>query len=146
MPITVTAPQGVLTPRGEAEVLPQLTAALIESLGAAGNAFVEEIVGGTVHILDRRHVYAGGRPSPVVMVEVKLPNVGLTDIESRAKFITLATEIVHDLTVDSHVAFHTWINILNAPDGGWGFGGTAWTNQKLAEAIEAGESTLAASV
>ena len=39
MPITVTAPRGTLTPAGERDILPQLTAALIEASGQTGNAF-----------------------------------------------------------------------------------------------------------
>src|SRR5258708_40176599 len=46
MPITVTAPRGVLTAAGQREVLPRLTAALIEASGLTGNAFFTSIVGG----------------------------------------------------------------------------------------------------
>jgi hypothetical protein len=60
MPITVTAPRGVLTPAGEREVLPRLTAALIEVSGLTGNSFFTSIVGGTVHVLAPEDVYAGG--------------------------------------------------------------------------------------
>jgi hypothetical protein len=60
MPITVTAPQGVLTAAGQREVLPRLTAALIEASGLAGNSFFTSIVGGTVHILAPEDIYAGG--------------------------------------------------------------------------------------
>ena len=35
MPITVTAPEGVLTEAGEREILPRLSAALIEASGCA---------------------------------------------------------------------------------------------------------------
>ena len=62
MPITVTAPRGVLTPAGEREILPRLTEALIEVSGLTGNAFFTSVVGGTVHILEPHDVYAGGAP------------------------------------------------------------------------------------
>ena len=39
MPITVTAPRGVLTAYGEREILPRLTAALAEASGLTGNSF-----------------------------------------------------------------------------------------------------------
>ena len=94
MPITVTAPRGVLTPAGEREILPQLTAALIEASGATGNSFFTSIVGGTVHLLDPHDIYAGGTNRPVVMVELKLPDIGLGTLEARAAFIAAATEIV----------------------------------------------------
>ena len=91
MPITVTAPEGVLTAAGEREILPRLSAALIEASGATGNSFFNAIVGGTVHILPIDRIYAGGANRPVVMVELKLPNIGLATNEAREAFITAAT-------------------------------------------------------
>jgi phenylpyruvate tautomerase PptA (4-oxalocrotonate tautomerase family) len=138
MPITVTAPRGVLTAAGTREVLPRLTAALIEVSGLAGNRFFASIVGGTVHILPPEDVYAGGANRPVVMVELKLPSTGLGTAEGRAAFIAAATDIVDALTVAGHDRANTWVNILNAPDGGWGIGGTAYTGDALIAAVAAG--------
>jgi hypothetical protein len=131
MPITVTAARGVLTDSGEREILPLLTAALIEASGLTGNAFFTSIVGGTVHILEPENVYAGGVNRPLVLVELKLPNVGLPTLEARAAFIESATEIVGKLTVAAHERRDTWVNILNALDGGWGLGGQAYTGEDL---------------
>ncbi|MGX5847572.1 hypothetical protein ACWGTO_10915 [Mesorhizobium sp. PL10] len=137
MPITVTAPQGVLTPAGEREILPRLSAALIEASGATGNAFFTEIVGGTVHILPPHLIYAGGGNRPVVMVELKLPNIGLGSVEAREGFITVAAAIVADLCVPGHRPENTWINIVNAPDGGWGIGDRQYTGEALIAAAAA---------
>jgi phenylpyruvate tautomerase PptA (4-oxalocrotonate tautomerase family) len=137
MPITVTAPRGVLTPAGEREILPQLTAALLEASGATGNSFFTSIVGGTVHLLDPHDIYAGGTNRPVVMVELKLPDIGLGTLEARAAFIAAATEIVSRLTVAGHDPDNTWVNILNAPSGGWGIGGVAYTGEDLLKAATA---------
>ena len=52
MPITVTAPRGILTAEGERQILPRLSAELIDVSGLAGNSFFEAIVGGTVQLLD----------------------------------------------------------------------------------------------
>jgi phenylpyruvate tautomerase PptA (4-oxalocrotonate tautomerase family) len=135
MPITVTAPRGVLTPAGERAILPRLTEALIEVSGLTGNAFFTAVVGGTVHVLDPADVYAGGVNRPVVMVELKLPNIGLADLASRAAFIAAATDIVAELTGPDHRREDTWVNILNAPDGAWGLGGVAYTGEALIAAI-----------
>src|SRR5690242_3998873 len=123
MPITVTAPRGVLTPAGERQILPQLTAALVEASGQSGNAAFAAMVGGTVHVLDPADIYAGGGNRPVVMVELKLPVVGLPTRDARAAFITAATDIVDTLTVADHARDDTWVNVLNAPEGAWGIGG-----------------------
>ena len=137
MPITVTAPRGVLTPAGERAVLPRLTKALIDVSGLTGNAFFASIVGGTMHVLDPADVYAGGVNRPVVLVELKLPNIGLDTVDARAAFITAATEIVDALTVEGHDRENTWVNILNAPDGAWGIGGRQYTGEALIKAATA---------
>jgi phenylpyruvate tautomerase PptA (4-oxalocrotonate tautomerase family) len=131
MPITVTAPRGVLTPEGEREILPRLTHALAEATDAADRPDVLATIGGTVHRLDPQDVYAGGRPHPLVLVELKLPEPVLSTLERRAAFIAAATEIVADLTVDGHDDADTWVNILHAEDGAWGIGGRSLTNADL---------------
>ena len=138
MPITVTAPRGTLTAAGEREILPRLTAALLEASGATGNSFFTSIIGGTVHILDPERVYAGGANRPVVMVELKLPDIGLGSVESRAAFIAAATDIVDELAAPGHDRDNTWVNVLNAPDGGWGLAGVAYTGADLIAAVTAG--------
>src|SRR5580692_3090607 len=140
MPITVTAPRGILTPTGEREILPQLTAALIEASGATGNSFFTSIVGGTVHVLDPEDIYAGGTNRPVVMVELKLPNIGLDTVAARAAFITAATAIVAELAVPGHRPENTWVNILNALDGGWGIADQSYTGEALIAAATASRS------
>src|SRR5690349_8782890 len=123
MPITVTAPRGVLTPAGERQILPQLTTALADANGQTGNAAFTAMVGGTVHVLDPADIYAGGGNRPLVLVELKLPDVGLSTREARAAFIAAATDVVDALTVAEHDRADTWVNILNAQGGGWGIGG-----------------------
>ena len=135
MPITVTAPRGLLTERGERQVLPRLTEVLLDVSGAAGNPFLTGMVGGTVHVIDPADVYAGGKPAPLVLVELKLPQVGLSIRESRTAFIERATAVIDDLTVDGHDAANTWVNVLHADDGAWGSGGRSWSNDELEAAI-----------
>jgi phenylpyruvate tautomerase PptA (4-oxalocrotonate tautomerase family) len=137
MPITVTAPEGVLTDLGERQILPRLTAALIEAAGLTGNSFLTAMVGGTVHILPSGRIYAGGVHRPVVMVELKLPNIGLASLEARSAFIAAAAGIVAESCVPGHDPENTWINIVNAPDGGWGIGSRQYTGEALVAAITA---------
>ena len=143
MPITVTAPRGTLTPAGEREILPQLTTALIEASGQAGNSFFTPLVGGTVQLLEAEQVYAGGVNRPLVLVELKLPDIGLADPEARASFIAAATDVVRALTVPGHRDENTWVNILNARDGAWGVGGRALTNEEVVARIMAAAVTPA---
>jgi len=138
MPITVTAPRGTLTSAGEREVLPRLTADLARVSGLSDNPRFVEIIGGTLHLLAPEDVYAGAVNRPVVMVELKLPNIGLGSIEARAAFIAAATETVAALSVPGHRREDVWVNILNAPDGAWGIAGRAYTGDALVEALTAG--------
>ena len=131
MPITVTAPRGLLTPAGVREILPRLTDALAEATDSSGRPEIVATIGGTVHQLDPADIYAGGQPRPLVLVEVKLPAIALTTLERRARFIAAATAIVADLTVEGHEDANTWVNILHAQDGAWGVGGQSLTNEML---------------
>lgn len=131
MPITVTAPRGVLTAAGAREVLPRLTDALAEATDSSDRPEIIATIGGTVQQLDPGDIYAGGRPRPLVLVEVKLPGVALTTLERRARFIAAATAIVADVTVERHEDADTWVNILHAQDGAWGIGGRSLTNEML---------------
>jgi phenylpyruvate tautomerase PptA (4-oxalocrotonate tautomerase family) len=137
MPITVTAPSGTLTPAGEREILPQLTAALIDASGQSGNSFFTSLVGGTVQLLPPEQIYAGGVNRPLVLVELTLPDIGLADREARAAFIAAATAIVRATARPGHRDEDTWINILNARDGYWGAGGRMLANEDLAAGIMA---------
>jgi hypothetical protein len=137
MPITVTAPHGTLTPAGERDILPQLTAALIDASGQSGNTFFTPLVGGTVQFLPPEQIYAGGVSRPLVLVELKLPDIGLAEPDARAAFIAAATRIVRALARPGHRDEDTWINILNARDGAWGVGGRALTNDDLVAGIMA---------
>src|SRR4051794_84528 len=109
MPITVTAPRDVLTAAGTREVLPRLTAALADATDSSDRPEIVATIGGTVHQLDPADIYAGGRPRPLVLVEVKLPAVALTTLERRARFIAAATAIVADSTVEGHEDADTWV-------------------------------------
>lgn len=134
MPITVTAPQGELTESGRREILPRLTAALLDASEASGSAFFANLTGGTVRVLPAEDIYAGGVNRRIVLVEVKLPNIGLADLAQRAAFIGAAADVVDQLTVGTHRRQDTWVNIVNAPDGGWGIGGRAYTGDDLVAA------------
>ncbi len=137
MPITVTAPRGVLTPAGERAILPRLTAELARVSGLTGNAAFLAMIGGTVHVLEPGRVYGGGENRPLVMVKLKLPDIGLGSVEQRAAFVAAATNVVDELAVQGHRREDTWVNVLNAPEGGWGLGGRAYTGQDLVAAISA---------
>lgn len=139
MPFTVIAPRGVLTETGERHLIPQLIDALIESSGLNGNTFFTPVVGGHLHLLDPEHVHTGGVNRPVLLIELKLPGIGLPTPQDRAAFITTATSIAADHVVPGHSPDDIWINISYAAESGWGIGGVAYSNDALIAAIIAAE-------
>jgi len=137
MPITVTAPQGVLTASGRQQVLPLLSNAVLEISGAVGNSFFTPMVGGHVDIVDPSDVYAGGANRPLVVVKLEIPNIALGSVDLRAAFIKAATAIVQECSVPWHEPANTWVTIFNAPDGGWGISGRAYTGEDLIAEVTA---------
>ncbi|MBF6178200.1 hypothetical protein [Nocardia otitidiscaviarum] len=140
MPFTVIAPRGVLTEAGEKELVPELVQALIDFSGLAGNAFFAPVVGGHLHLLEPEHVHTGGVNRPVLLIELKLPGIGLPTTADRAAFIAKATEIAARHTVPGHPVADIWINVGYAAAGGWGIGGVAYTDEALVSAINAASS------
>ncbi|MCP2317133.1 Tautomerase enzyme [Nocardia amikacinitolerans] len=143
MPFTVIAPRGVLTETGETQLLPQLVEALIETSGLTGNTFFTPVVGAHLHILEPDHVYTGGKNRPVLLIELKLPGIGLPTVSDRASFITTVTAIAAEHTVPGHPLDDIWVNISYAADGGWGIAGVAYTNDALVTAITSAETASA---
>jgi len=137
MPITVSAPHGVLTAAGEKAILPKLTDAILEINGAVGNPFLTAMVGGHVEVLEPGAVYAGGANRPLVVVKFDVPNGAFNTPEARRAFIESATRIVEECSVPWHDRDNTWVTIWNAPDGAWGMGGVAYSNEALGSAIAA---------
>lgn len=135
MPITVTVPEGLLTAEGEQRVLEQLTASLLKWNGLTGNAFMTPNVGGSIHVLPKERIFAGGRPEELVLIELKLPPSGLDSQEQKQGFVADATAIVDEVTNGTHAKALTWVNITYAAEGSWGIGGHAYTNADLGEAI-----------
>ncbi|MEV0299165.1 hypothetical protein [Nocardia sp. NPDC050710] len=139
MPFTVIAPRGVLTETGERQLIAQLIEALIDSSGLTGNTFFTPVVGGHLHLLDPEHVQTGGVNRPVLLIELKLPGIGLPTPQDRSAFIATATSIAAKHVVPGHSADDIWINISYAADSGWGIGGVAYSNDALIAAITAAE-------
>ena len=71
------------------------------------------------------------------MVKLEVPNIALGSVELRAAFVRAATEIVQGCAVPEHEPANTWVTIFNAPDGGWGVAGRAYTGDDLVAEITA---------
>jgi hypothetical protein len=135
VPITVTATAGVLSAKAEAQILPRLSAALLERHGLTGNAFMTPLVVGAVNIVPAGRLYVGGKAENGIFVELKVPAATFTTQEQKQGFLNDVNAILDDLTDGSYPKDRTFLNITYAVDGSWGVGETAYTNAALGERI-----------
>ncbi len=137
MPITVTATTGILDAAAERAILPRLSHALLARHGLVGNAFMEPLVVGSVHIVPEGRIFTGGRAERAIFVELKVPSITFGTHEQRQGFVDDVNAILDELTSGAYPRDRTFVNVTYAVDGSWGVAGKAWTNAELGEAIAA---------
>ena len=135
MPITVTVPSGLMTDAAAADIVPRLSRALLARHGLTGNQFMAPIVIGSLNLLPKAHVYAGGRENDAIFIELKVPSVTFTSQEQRQGFLDDAHAILNELSNGRYPKERTFLNITYALDGSWGVGDKAYTNEQLGAAI-----------
>jgi phenylpyruvate tautomerase PptA (4-oxalocrotonate tautomerase family) len=136
MPITLTVPEGLLSADAEAGVFAELTRSLLEVAGLSGNLFMTPNVIGSVNVLPKSRIFAGGLPAPAAFVELKLPPVALATPEQKQAFIEAATTAVERAAGGRLRREHIWTNIVYADEGSWGIGGQVYDNAALIGAIQ----------
>ena len=71
-----------------------------------------------------------------VRVQV-LTNAGALDRDKQLAVVSRLTALVVEAAGDPSLADRTWVLLTEAPDGGWGLGGHANTNDELVAAARA---------
>lgn len=142
MPITLTVPEGLLSPQAQAKAFAELTDALLEIAGLAGNVFMTANIVGSINVLPKEHVLAGGKPVAAAFVELKLPAIALATDEAKNAFIKKATDIVERAGGGRLKREHIWSNIVYAPEGAWGIAGRGYGNADLIAAISGSVAAL----
>ncbi len=135
MPITLTVPEGLLSPQAQAEVFAGLTDVILEVAGLTGNAFMTNNIVGSINVMPKDHILAGGKPAAAAFVELKLPEIALATAEAKRAFIEKATDVVEKAGGGRLKREHIWSNIVYAPEGAWGIAGHSYDNDGLIEAI-----------
>jgi phenylpyruvate tautomerase PptA (4-oxalocrotonate tautomerase family) len=76
-----------------------------------------------------------------VRVQILTP-AGVLDREKKLGVVAEMTDIIADAAGDATLKDRTWVLIAEAPDGGWGIDGHAYTNAEIAETarLELGKS------
>ena len=91
-------------------------------------AFVHELPPGALANVDAQTNY--------VRIQV-LTNAGALDRRKQLAVVERLTNIAAEAAGDPALASRTWVLLTEAPDGGWGLGGHAHTNQELVAAARA---------
>ena len=138
MPITLTVPEGLLSSEAQAQAFAGLTDALLEIIGLTGNAFMTANIIGTINVLPKERVLAGGKPVAAAFVELKLPEIALATGEAKRAFIEMATDVVERAAEGRLRREYIWSNIVYAPEGAWGIAGRSYDNVGLVDAIQTG--------
>jgi phenylpyruvate tautomerase PptA (4-oxalocrotonate tautomerase family) len=73
-----------------------------------------------------------------------LTNAGALDRHKQLTVVERLTNIAADAADDPALASRTWVLLTEAPDGGWGLGGRAHTNDELVAAARAQIASLQA--
>ncbi|QND47628.1 Tautomerase enzyme [Rhizobium lusitanum] len=136
MPITLTVPEGLLSPEAQAQAFAGLTDAVLDVAGLTGNVFMTAHVIGTINVLPAGHILAAGKPVAAALIELKLPEIALATAEAKRAFIERATDVVEQAAEGRIKREHIWSNIVYAPDGAWGIAGRSYSNADLIGAIQ----------
>ena len=98
-------------------------------------AFIHELPSGSVSNVDGEDSY--------VRIQV-LTNAGALNRAKQLAVVERLTAIATDAARDPALASRTWVLLTEAPDGGWGLGGHANTNNELVAAARAQIASLKA--
>lgn len=98
-------------------------------------AFVHELDGDSLSNVDGDNTY--------VRVQV-LTNANALDRDKQLAVVAQFTTLVTAASGDPGLADRTWVLLTEAPDGGWGLGGHANTNEELVQAARAQIAQLSA--
>jgi phenylpyruvate tautomerase PptA (4-oxalocrotonate tautomerase family) len=91
-------------------------------------AFVHELPSNAISNVERDNAY--------VRVQV-LTNAGALDRAKQLAVVEQFTALVTKAAGDETLGDRTWVLLTEAPDGGWGLAGHAYTNSELVDAARA---------
>ena len=86
-----------------------------------------------VHDLPPDALATAGGDNKYVRVQILTP-VGVLDRDKKLGVVKEMTDIVSAAASDPGLVERTWVLITEAPDGGWGIDGHAYTSAEIGEA------------
>ena len=128
--IDVTAAEGTFADKPA--LVKALTAALMKWERVPLIPWFVDNTAAFVHELPGEALGNAAGKTNYVRVEILTP-VGVLDREKKLGVTREITDIVAAAAGDPAIAARTWVLISEAPDGGWGIGGHAYTNAEIAD-------------
>ena len=140
MPVfELTYPEGALEPEARAQLLEDLTTALLRAERAPDTEFFRGVTWSYVHELPTDSVLAAGRPveQPTFKIDVTTPEGALSD-RRREEFVGEATRLVREAAgIAEEEALRVWVLMHEVAEGSWGAGGHVIRFEQLREAANA---------
>ena len=140
MPVfELTYPKGALEPEARAQLLEDLTTALLRAERAPDTEFFRNVTWSFVHELPTDSVLAAGRPveKPTFKVDVTTPQGALSD-RRREELVDTATRLVREAAgIPEEEALRVWVLMHEVAEGSWGAGGHVIRFEQLREAAKA---------
>jgi phenylpyruvate tautomerase PptA (4-oxalocrotonate tautomerase family) len=135
--IDVYATAGTFANRSE--LAKDLAAAMMRWEGVPEISLFLDNTAAFVHELDPDALANAAGDSNYVRVQILTP-VGVLDRDKQLGVVKEMTEIIAAAAGDPSLVERTWVLITEAPEGGWGIDGHAYTGADIAEAAR-GELT-----
>ena len=149
MPVfELTYPEGALEPDARAQLLDDLTTALLRAERAPETQFFRDITWSYVHELPAGSVLAAGRPvdgRPTFKLDVTTPEGALSD-RRREELVGEATRLIREAAgiAEDATLQRVWVLMHEVADGRWGAGGHVIRFEKLRELARAEQEAAAA--
>jgi len=137
MPLQVIITEGVLNNEQQQDVFAKLTALLLELNDLSGHEVMTPNVIGEVTVLPKGRTYAGGKPSDIVIFELKVPAIVLPTRETQLAWVERGTEVIVKAAAGKITSDKVWGNVIYAVDGSWAINGHAFTNDELIDVLAA---------
>jgi phenylpyruvate tautomerase PptA (4-oxalocrotonate tautomerase family) len=115
------------------ELAKDLAAAMMRWEGVPAISLFLDNTAAFVHELDPDALANAAGDSNYVRVQILTP-VGVLDRDKQLGVVKEMTDIIAAAAGDPGLVERTWVLITEAPDGGWGIDGHAYTGADIAEA------------
>jgi phenylpyruvate tautomerase PptA (4-oxalocrotonate tautomerase family) len=137
----LTYPEGALEPDARAQLMDDLTTALLRAERAPETQFFRDITWSYVHELPAGAVHAAGRPvdgRPTFKLDVTTPEGALSD-RRRTELVSDATRLIREAAgiAEDDTLQRVWVLMHEVTDGQWGAGGQVIRFEKLRELARA---------